>query len=99
MLWMEKGEGTAGRRGDLSSLPLLLWRSLSSADHYNAATLPRKLFNRCSGQRGRRPRLPPPVSVPHQLVTKGEDRRFFFFFEGEGGRSGTFSLLLLSLTS
>lgn len=43
---LEKGE-TAGERE--FSLPHLLWRRLSS-DHYDAATLPRKLFNWCSGQ-------------------------------------------------
>lgn len=40
--WMEKSEETSGRSSE-SGLPLLLWRP------YDAATLPRKLFNWCSG--------------------------------------------------
>jgi len=94
---MEKGEGLLeGER--ISSLPLLLWRSLSSADHYDAATLPRKLFQSVLGTVKESGFVPFrslaaffAVSVPHQLVTRGE--------RTEDLGKWNFSLLLLSLTS
>lgn len=59
--WMEKGEETSARSSE-SSLPLLLWKRLSFEDHYDAATLPRKLFNWCSGQ-----------SAPQRQAMRGDD--------------------------